>query len=558
MTSEGQSLLRTALGPGYAAGAPGRPGVALEGTLLNALGEAVIATDPEGRVVYWNDAARDLYGWSAEEVLGRSILEVTPATEVRDEAERIMDSLGRGESWSGQHLTSHKDGTRIPVMVTNTPILDDAGDLIGIVGVSHNATGTWQTEDERRLLVRAGMILDRSLDYQVTLPSLARLVADRTADLCVIRVLPRNRHGGFTASAHGDAKKDARLAEVVTALEAEPAGHSVTGRALLSGEPVLVAPLPDGLRTDPDPAAPLSVVAHAMGLESALVLPVRARASVFGFMLLGRTGQPAFRPDHLQGADELARRIGAAIDHARMYESEQLARRAKDDFLAIVSHELRTPLTAILGYADLLAEEIAGPLTAQQRTQVQRIQAGTDRLHRTIESILAYVRLETGHHAPRLEPVATDQILDRLQAIVGPRAEEDGVVFRMEVNGLPRRVVTDADWVLQILLALLTNALKFTRQGEVALSARQEENDLVIDVRDSGDGIPEKHQPYVFNPFWQAEQPATRRAGGAGLGLSVAQRLARRLNGDVTIAASSAAGTTFRFRLPLASGGAGD
>jgi signal transduction histidine kinase len=146
--------------------------------------------------------------------------------------------------------------------------------------------------------------------------------------------------------------------------------------------------------------------------------------------------------------------------------------------------------------------------------------------------------------------IRVDDLVDRIRSVIEPRAVEDGTEFQVRVGTLPETLHTDGDWLTQIVLALLTNALKFAREGTVELRLEGRDGHIEVFVTDSGPGIPEEHQPYVFNPFWQVEQPSTRRAGGAGLGLSVARRLARLLGGDVVIAGSSVDGTTFRLTLP--------
>ncbi|MFW5951423.1 MAG: PAS domain S-box protein [Gemmatimonadota bacterium] len=647
---------------------------------LDALGEMVIVGDPEGRILYWNEAAVRLSGWRADEVVGSDALEILLTEEDRPKGTAIVTMLRRGSSWSGEIAIRTRSGELLPAIATATPMTTGSGSLEGLVAVIRDISGQreaesalaaseerldllrraaqsviweldtesrrvqwsdglgdafgyapedveptldwwwdrihpedrprleqsfeaflsddhhfWteeyrfqradgsyasvfhrayapgrsrgrkgpiagamvdlterrQLQDERRLLAQASMILDLSLDYEATLPSLARLMADAMADFCLIHLTPQPERGPFTTAVHRDPTRQPVLDELADRLRPAHPARSTIGRVLQTGEPRLLRNLAKQLRDEPESA--LRELVTRLGSTSALVLPVSARSETFGFVVLGSNDRrsPYGDPD-LRIAEELARRIGTAVDHARLFESEQLARQAKTDFLAIMSHELRTPLTAVLGYADLLADEISGPLNPRQQEQVQRIRAGSDRLYRLMESILAYVRLESGHDRPRREWVRFRSILERVEEVVGPRAAEEGVDFQIDVDDtVPSHLITDPDRVLQILLALLTNALKFDRRGEVRLRVTGRDDHLELDVSDTGAGIPPEHQPHVFNAFWQVEQPATRRAGGAGLGLSLARRMARLLGGDVGIAESSPGGTTFRFRLPV-------
>src|SRR5215218_2212581 len=132
--------------------------------LLDAVGQAVIATDPQGKVIYWNRAAQQLYGWSAEEAMGRPIMEITPSEDLMEQAEEIMTELMAGRSWTGEFVVRRKDGTTFPAMVTDTPVHDDRGALVAIFGVSTDITGLKQTEQLRRSEERFRSLVQNASD----------------------------------------------------------------------------------------------------------------------------------------------------------------------------------------------------------------------------------------------------------------------------------------------------------------------------------------------------------------------------------------------------------
>jgi PAS domain S-box-containing protein len=132
--------------------------------LLDAVGQAVIATDPLGKVIYLNRVAEDLYGWSAKEVIGRPIVEVTPSEELTEQAEEIMGELSHGRSWSGEFMVRRKDGSTFPAMVTDTPVHDEQGTLVAIVGVSMDITEIKQTEELRRSEERFRLLAENAQD----------------------------------------------------------------------------------------------------------------------------------------------------------------------------------------------------------------------------------------------------------------------------------------------------------------------------------------------------------------------------------------------------------
>lgn len=227
---------------------------------------------------------------------------------------------------------------------------------------------------------------------------------------------------------------------------------------------------------------------------------------------------------------------------------------AKGDFLAVMSHELRTPLSAIMGYQELLADGITGPINEQQAQQLGRIKASARHLLSLIDEILTFTRIDAGREEVNIERVSLKSLLEPAAELVEPLAHAQGL--HIEVMLPPHEVVaeTDAVKVRQMIVNLLSNAVKFTDRGRIILSGDQKGDQLVITVEDTGIGINQDHFERIFEPFWQVEQKATRRAGGTGLGLTVTRRLALLLGGDVTVKSNPGGGATFTVCLPVQPG----
>lgn len=223
---------------------------------------------------------------------------------------------------------------------------------------------------------------------------------------------------------------------------------------------------------------------------------------------------------------------------------------AKSDFLAVMSHELRTPLTAIMGYEELLADGITGPINPQQAQQLGRIKASAQHLLGLIDEILTFSRIEAGRETIRLEIADVNGIIEDSATLVAPLAAEKELGFVVHLLDPPRFMRTDSVKVRQMIVNLLTNAVKFTDVGTVSVKAATSGQNVEIMVHDTGIGIAEENLDKVFDPFWQVEQKATRRAGGTGLGLTVTRRLARLLAGDVSVRSSVGEGTTFTITIP--------
>ncbi len=250
-----------------------------------------------------------------------------------------------------------------------------------------------------------------------------------------------------------------------------------------------------------------------------------------------------------QEARANAEMLRAEAEAARA-EAES-ANNSKTDFLAVMSHELRTPLTAIMGYEELLSDGITGPVTELQRQQLGRINASARHLLGLIDEILTFARVDIGRERVRYESMSVNHTLGDAAALVEPMAAAKDINFIVELLDEDQAIQTDGTKLRQMLVNLLSNGIKFTDKGEVRVSCSVSNSVLEVRIADTGVGIAADNIEDVFEPFWQAEQTATRRTGGTGLGLSVTRKLARLLGGDVTVASRVGSGSTFLLSLPM-------
>jgi signal transduction histidine kinase len=236
-------------------------------------------------------------------------------------------------------------------------------------------------------------------------------------------------------------------------------------------------------------------------------------------------------------------------------EAAEAANISKSNFLAVMSHELRTPLSAIIGYEELLADGITGPVNEAQKHQLSRMKASAQHLLHLIDQILAFSRVDAGREVVHLEDTEANALASDAASLVEPLAREKGLPLEVVPTGYTLPMLTDAGKVRQVLVNLLSNAVKFTPAGRVTLIVQHDGGTVRYVVRDTGIGVAPEHSDRIFDPFWQVEQPSTRRVGGTGLGLSVTRRLARLLGGDVSVDSRLGEGSAFTVTLPLESDG---
>jgi PAS domain S-box-containing protein len=238
----------------------------------------------------------------------------------------------------------------------------------------------------------------------------------------------------------------------------------------------------------------------------------------------------------------------------RTRRAAEEANAAKSLFLANMSHEVRTPLTSVLGAAEILAEGDLGP---GDQALVAIIQRSAAKLHRLVNDILDVSRLEAGKLDVQETVISLREVAADAITWAGPLAHKEGLTFTWDLDAtLPEHVYGDAMRISQVLTNLLGNAMKFTEHGEVRLcvrTARLHEHaaHVCFSVEDSGIGIATDQMDSVFESFTQADTSATRKYGGAGLGLAISQELVQLMGGTLTATSSQGVGSTFSFTLPL-------
>ena len=259
-------------------------------------------------------------------------------------------------------------------------------------------------------------------------------------------------------------------------------------------------------------------------------------------------------------SDELEARVRAATkdleaqNERLKWQSQELekANKLKSDFLASMSHELRTPINAIMGHASLTIDQIHGPLNDRQRDALRRIRAAAQDLLTLINDLLDLARIEAGKMPVTYERVDPRIIIAEVHQQVEPMLQKRGLAFSSSVSEECREIETDRQKFKQILLNLISNAIKFTPRGGITVTVCIENGDDVrVDVTDTGIGIKGSDLDMIWEDFRQVDQSMTREVGGTGLGLSIVRKLLERLGGRASVVSTYGAGTTFTLVFPL-------
>ena len=330
-------------------------------------------------------------------------------------------------------------------------------------------------------------------------------------------------------------------ASLIQELQNQPAWSDIPIVVLTSGEDLA-----------PEVSTELAALASSSTL-TVLERPVRLTTLITSLRsALRARGRQYDVRDNLREREEslvTLRESERRLREARRQAEE--ANEAKTRFLATMSHELRTPLNAIAGYAEILSLGVHGPITPEQRIDLDRIARSQRYLLGLINDILNYSKIESGHVAFVIHSFRIDPMLRSLEGFIAPQLAAKQLEYRYHGSPHDCKVLADEEKTQQILLNLLSNAVKFTpRSGTLDVTCASGNGKVVIAVRDSGPGIAPDKQESIFEPFVQLGRGLTSSAEGTGLGLSISRDLARKMNGDLTVESTVGAGATFTLTLP--------
>jgi signal transduction histidine kinase len=257
----------------------------------------------------------------------------------------------------------------------------------------------------------------------------------------------------------------------------------------------------------------------------------------------------------------LALQVAVALQNARLYQEQsatvaQLREldRLKSSFLANMSHELRTPLNSILGFADVMLEELDGPLTENMSNDLGLIYKNGQHLLHLINDVLDMAKIESGKMNLSIEKFNLQEIIEEVTSITSPLASEKNIALFIDPAS-DHEVEINADKIRlrQVMINLINNAIKFTENGKISIHVAREENNVLISVKDTGLGIPVDHLEAIFQEFTQVDTSTTRKAGGTGLGLPISRRLIQMHSGRLWAESTGVEGegSTFYVFLPI-------
>jgi PAS domain S-box-containing protein len=503
--------------------------------IVDASTSAIWLIDREGRCLLANQRCAEWLQVPVEELIGRTCAEVRPEAMVGTIEAHDREIFETGRAVSVEEQMPFPGGPRT-VLAVRFPVRDASGQIYAIGGISTDITESHRAADQIRALndrwaslIAASPAAIFDLDRHGRVWSVWNHAAEELSGVPACEAI-----GQSPPMMHPSAQTAERLRQRALAGETVR-GVEVTRRRLdgsVAHVNVSFAPLRSGLGD----------VEGVLGVLIDVTDRVRATRAL-------RESEARLRSLNMELEDRILERTRQLV---LAKERAETADRVKSVFLGTVSHELRTPLNSIIGFTDLILSGMAGPVTIEQRKQLEIVLAAGKQLLALISDFLDISKIEAGAITLRTAPVHLPDDLTNELAVFDGLARERAIALEVQKPDTGIVVAADVQRVRQVLGNLVSNALKFTDSGRVRVRFEQERYAAVVSVEDSGIGIPQEHLATLFEPFKRVEIPGQRSREGTGLGLAIARRLTEAMGGQIGVESSWGRGSRFWFTLPLA------
>ncbi|MFN2397783.1 MAG: ATP-binding protein [Gemmatimonadaceae bacterium] len=542
-------------------------------TIVESVADGLLLVDDGGLIAFVNPAAAALFGREPADLAGTEfgfpivVGETTEIQLVHRGGGLITAELRVAEMlWEGRHtrLVSLRD-------ITERKEADENARQL----VAEQAARAQAEAAEKRAerLAEASRILASSLDYETTLASVAAVVVPTLGDWCAVDILTEDGTMRRLAVRHLDPEKERWAYDLWQRYPPDPDAPLGMPNVLRTGKSEFYPKITDDVLVRSSRDEEHLEMLRSIGFRAAIIVPLTARGRTIGAITLACDTDRCFNDRDVRTAEDLANRAAVAVDNARLYKKAQeagaeaeraraeaeaargeaeAANKAKSDFLATMSHELRTPLNAIGGYTQLMEEGVPGPITEKQKEYLARVRRSQKHLEGLINGVLNFAKLEAGRVEFDITDLPLVESLASVTALIEPQAQEKDILFDYRRGDPMVSVRADQDKLLQIILNLVSNAVKFTDPGgRIGLEWEAKGGRAEIRVSDTGSGIPAENLEDVFKPFVQLHQTPGRTGQGTGLGLAISRELARAMGGELTVESKVGEGSTFAVLLPL-------
>ena len=541
------------------------PGEKLFRALIENSSDAIALVSHEGLFTYVSPSVQKILGFTPEELLGHNTLELFPPRHLPAALEQF-DTVAKtpGLTVTVEHSCIHKDGSLRWLESTITNHLHDPH-IQAFVANFRDISERKQAEERQHILDQVSNLVVSSLDQQITLTEIAQLLVPSLADYCRIAILDEQHQIQEIAVNHTDPDKVALVQALYDQYKDQAEPVYGVQKLLRTGQPELISNVSQDVLAHIQVHPDMLDILRELALKSYMGVPLIARDRIIGAITFSSV-QPSreYTKADLYFAQELARRIASALDNVHLYRQAQAEIRErknaeealresearKDEFISMASHELKTPLTSLKGFTNLLQRRLTKQGDKQALHFLARMEEQLDKLTKLVSELLDVTKMQTGKLEFREERFFLNELvretLENLQGTTETHHLQLEEVTDVQVPG-------DKDRLGQVLINLLTNAIKYSPEADtVIVRVSADEHNAIVSVQDFGIGIAETHQEKIFERFYQVSDDTEKTFPGLGIGLYISSQIVRGHHGRLWVESAKGAGATFYVTLPLA------
>jgi len=515
--------------------------------LLQEISDAIITFDKDMIIQSWNKGAERIYGWKADEVVGKfggGSLRVNFPTETKA---AIFEELARKGFWKGELVHKRKDGSTAYVLSSTSEIKDDHGNVLGIITINKDISDLIQSEKVQGAVYRISELAHSAKGMNDLFANIHIVIGDLmdAHNLFIALIEPDNETISFPYFI--DEKDSPPLPR--------KRGNTLTDIVLRTGKHLLAKP--EDIQYFIDRGI---IEVRGSPAIDWLGVPLRVDKEVIGAMVV-QTYNPKVRyGDHeVEVLIFVSEQIALSIQRMKVQQElvvqkqkAEVSSKLASSLLANMNHELRTPMNGILGFAEILTNDLLDP---DARTKAENILISGRRLMDTLDAIMDLSHLESDKVIRKFTPLVVKKSLLKVLSNYEPLVKRKNLSLILNVPAYIQ-IIGD-DFLLQhILRCLIDNAVKYTEEGSITIEAREiledEQSKVAISVKDTGIGIAEENFDLIFETFRQVSEGYGRKFEGSGLGLTISRKIAILLNGEIRLRSKVGEGSEFIVILPSA------
>lgn len=525
--------------------------------IVSSSDDAIISKNLDGIITSWNRAAQKMFGYTAEEIIGKSIRTIIPP-ELQKEEDIILAKLRKGkriEHYQTVRIT--KSGERKYVSLTISPMRSKAGNVFGASKIIRDITKEKRNEENLKFLAEASKELSVSLDFKKSLHNIAKLAISHIADWCTVEMLDGNEKINLVTVTHKNQKMIKWAVKLWKDNPPTMRERAGVANVLRTGISEFYPHITDEILARGARNANHLALLRKLQLKSVIIAPIKVRKKAVGVIVfISSVSGNLYTKSDLSMAEELARRASLALENAKLYQDMQKElmlrkklERQKDEFVGIASHELKTPVTSLKAFAQVLQNRFAKAGDERSALLLRKMDAQINKLNNLIQDLLDISKIEAGmlefHNGYFHFDELIDEVIEEIQ-----RTTDKHTIKR---KGRAKKIIYgDRERIGQVITNFLTNAIKYSPHADtIDIIVSSDSKEVVLCVQDYGVGIPTESLSYIFDRFYRVPAKTHESVPGMGIGLYVSSEFIKRQGGTIWAESEVGKGSRFCFRLPV-------